>query len=460
MALIKCPECGREISDKAESCPNCGYPIKKQDCNEEANTNEKLTDEDMQECPNCHFALRPTETSCPKCGARMISGNYDYENGYYSKNSNIDLGKVKTEQKKNEQINHNNLAYISLALMLTSCLSICGSHGLSTIFSISAFITAIASFNKKFEKKTVISVTSLVISVIMFFISILSFSLTSDSDSNTATSVINTEANIQEASEIGTETNTEELETAPTTIDEQVIYQDNNVIIKVMGCEETTIGLSINLYIENNSAKNYGFNAHSYAVNGVMTKDTIYAMDCDVAAGKMANTTLFISNDFLDEYQMDCVKSIDVLFWAYDNDAMFKDFETPQIQIKTNKYDNTNYQKLGTRILNTDEMSVDYISRSGNTCYFVLTNKSGSYFDFDFTNLSINDYTVSEVDYDLYDTQILSNCQILLEINIDDDFLKQNNIETVSKMDFNITYRPIGDYFNEKTTDMITLTAF
>lgn len=25
MALIKCPECGKEISDKAASCPNCGY---------------------------------------------------------------------------------------------------------------------------------------------------------------------------------------------------------------------------------------------------------------------------------------------------------------------------------------------------------------------------------------------------------------------------------------------------
>lgn len=27
MALIKCPECGKEISDKASSCPSCGYPI-------------------------------------------------------------------------------------------------------------------------------------------------------------------------------------------------------------------------------------------------------------------------------------------------------------------------------------------------------------------------------------------------------------------------------------------------
>ena len=27
MALINCPECGKEISDKASSCPSCGYPI-------------------------------------------------------------------------------------------------------------------------------------------------------------------------------------------------------------------------------------------------------------------------------------------------------------------------------------------------------------------------------------------------------------------------------------------------
>lgn len=27
MALITCPECGKEVSDKATTCPNCGYPI-------------------------------------------------------------------------------------------------------------------------------------------------------------------------------------------------------------------------------------------------------------------------------------------------------------------------------------------------------------------------------------------------------------------------------------------------
>jgi len=27
MALIKCSECGHDVSDSASSCPNCGHPI-------------------------------------------------------------------------------------------------------------------------------------------------------------------------------------------------------------------------------------------------------------------------------------------------------------------------------------------------------------------------------------------------------------------------------------------------
>ncbi len=29
MALIKCPECNKDVSDTAETCPHCGYRLKK-----------------------------------------------------------------------------------------------------------------------------------------------------------------------------------------------------------------------------------------------------------------------------------------------------------------------------------------------------------------------------------------------------------------------------------------------
>lgn len=43
MALINCPECGKEISDKAASCPHCGYPLPSKDASqlEEARRKDK-----------------------------------------------------------------------------------------------------------------------------------------------------------------------------------------------------------------------------------------------------------------------------------------------------------------------------------------------------------------------------------------------------------------------------------
>lgn len=29
MAMIKCPECGKEVSNQANNCPNCGYVLNK-----------------------------------------------------------------------------------------------------------------------------------------------------------------------------------------------------------------------------------------------------------------------------------------------------------------------------------------------------------------------------------------------------------------------------------------------
>lgn len=32
MALIKCPECGKEVSDKSKACIHCGYPLVNLEC--------------------------------------------------------------------------------------------------------------------------------------------------------------------------------------------------------------------------------------------------------------------------------------------------------------------------------------------------------------------------------------------------------------------------------------------
>lgn len=53
MALIKCSECGKEISDKAKACIHCGCPIE---------------EEEVFNCGNCGAEVQEDDTKCPECG--------------------------------------------------------------------------------------------------------------------------------------------------------------------------------------------------------------------------------------------------------------------------------------------------------------------------------------------------------------------------------------------------------
>ena len=50
MSLIKCKECGKEISDAASVCPHCGAPVVKDVYCQKCGTK---VPENVQYCPNC-----------------------------------------------------------------------------------------------------------------------------------------------------------------------------------------------------------------------------------------------------------------------------------------------------------------------------------------------------------------------------------------------------------------------
>ena len=76
MALMKCKECGKEISSNAKVCPNCGYK-----------NNAKA-------CPECGKIVKHTDAVCPDCGyplqkknaQSIINDNLDKITGARSKN--------------------------------------------------------------------------------------------------------------------------------------------------------------------------------------------------------------------------------------------------------------------------------------------------------------------------------------------------------------------------------------
>ena len=55
MAIIKCPECGHEVSDAADRCPNCGVSIAG----------------NIKTCPDCGRVVLKNAEKCPSCGAKL-----------------------------------------------------------------------------------------------------------------------------------------------------------------------------------------------------------------------------------------------------------------------------------------------------------------------------------------------------------------------------------------------------
>lgn len=67
--LIKCPECQKEVSDQAEICIHCGFPLKKsaqpQNVITETPPAKKIQ---ARRCPKCKAIYPASDTVCPNCG--------------------------------------------------------------------------------------------------------------------------------------------------------------------------------------------------------------------------------------------------------------------------------------------------------------------------------------------------------------------------------------------------------
>ena len=249
---------------------------------------------------------------------------------------------------------------------------------------------------------------------------------------------------VQESSEPEQHTNEIPKEAS---ITESVIHEDDYCTITAKSLTKKGEDYELTLLIENKSQLNLGFNAHAWAANGIMSGNNIYDMDVDVAAGKKTNAILEIDEEAL--YGLP-LETVDLLLWAYDNDKHVKEFDTGQIHIETNINSGNKATIQGTeKIFEDSGINVSFHSNQGNSFFFVISNDSGGNITIDVEDVSINDFTSSNTDYDLRGIELLNNCEVLCEIKVRDDFLAQNDIDNIEVIEWNMNIRPNGSYMDE-----------
>lgn len=240
-----------------------------------------------------------------------------------------------------------------------------------------------------------------------------------------------------------------------TTVTKENVYNKKNLVIDVDKFDDANTAIWFRL--QNKSSANWTIYASAYSINGIMTNNNMFDLDCEIAKGKKANAKLELDTDFMEDMGMKDIEFVDIKFQTVDSDE-YNSFYTDVIRIKTNKFQGRKVVKTGKSIYNKNGIKIEYLGGDGDKYQFAVTNTTGKYQVFDVENITVNDYTSSETDFDLVSIPVFDKQQNIVTIDLSQGFLTDNNISKVKTIEFTLDVRPNDDYMKEYKTGVAKLT--
>lgn len=230
-------------------------------------------------------------------------------------------------------------------------------------------------------------------------------------------------------------------------IKEELLY-NGNVRITVKGIEQNEEDYKINLFIENVSEEDIIISEYAYGINSVMVGSE-KRMDCMLTAGESKNAYLDISTTLLDENGIGEINYIQLLLFGKEENSSQNSFRTDIMLIETKLENVGSDMPDGTLLLDEQGVYVDFIDRNGDSFTFMITNNSCDYLQFDISDVSVNGYTMTELEDSLKSKVVLCNNAVLCTVTVDEEFKTDNAIKKVEKLEWSLVCRPNGDFAEE-----------
>lgn len=238
---------------------------------------------------------------------------------------------------------------------------------------------------------------------------------------------------------------TQTVESGEVTVDEEVVYDQNQVRITVLELREGWAGSELKVCVENNSEKNIVFTGDNFIVNGITISGYAYI---DVAAGKKSNEAIDFYADQLETAGIDCIATIEAPdAHIYDSDSYDELFATP-FSITTSA--GADYRQTirdeGDVIFS--EAGIVVVAQKytdsiwGPAVRLLVKNETGKNVIISAENISVNDYTISAWLYDVIYKDTVRYC----ELDIFNSELEENGIEKVENITFSLNIIEDGTF--------------
>ena len=242
-------------------------------------------------------------------------------------------------------------------------------------------------------------------------------------------------------------------------IDESVIVdQDGIKIIATEYVSDSIMGDGIKLLVENNSDKDYTVGCDALIVNDYMITDLFVS---EIAAGKKANETMYLSSSSLSAAGIENVGKIEMYFHAYDSEMNYL-FKNVYTELHTSEFDNmdTTPNDAGTELYNENGIkivgkTVDEDSFWGTAILLYTENTSGKNVGISVDDMSINGFMMSP----FFSTTVYDGKKSIDEITVFSSDLEANGIESIEDVELKFHIYDADSYSTIADSDTITFTA-